>query len=218
MARTSPARVGAPPPKLSLEVLVAAAAEIAVDEGVEAVSMRKLADRCGVGVMTLYGYVRTKEELLGALADRFLSEIPMPPDDAPWTEQVAALFGSVRDVMLAHPALAPILATQRIDGTAAYRGAELVFAALRAESVPDADILTAFAGLTSFTIGAVQREIGMAAQAGGASLPALAALPPADFPHVVALAGGLVARDPAKDFADGLRLILDGIATRAGGT
>ncbi|MCW3014234.1 MAG: Transcriptional regulator, TetR family [Solirubrobacterales bacterium] len=199
--------------KLSLEVLVDAAARIAVAEGVEAVSMRRLAERCGVGVMTLYGYVRTKEELLGALADRFLAEIRLPPPDAPWAEQLAVLFGSVREVMLAHPALIPIVATQRIDGAAAYRGAEVVFAALYAEGVPDGDVLAAFSALTAFTIGCVQREAGVSPEA-GAVLPALAALPPDEFPHVVSLTRALVSRDPARDFADGLRLIIDGIAAR----
>jgi AcrR family transcriptional regulator len=201
------------PTKLSVEALVDAAAEIAMAEGVEAVSMRRLAERCGVGVMTLYGYVRTKEELLGALADRFLAEISLPAADGPWQERIAALFGSVREVMLAHPALVPIVATQRIDGTAAYRGAELVFAALHAEGLPDGDVLAAFNALTSFTVGCVQREGGVDPEA-GASLPALAALPPDEFPHVVGLTQALVARDAAHDFADGLRLIIDGIATR----
>jgi AcrR family transcriptional regulator len=147
--------------KLSLEALVDAAEDIATRDGVDAVSMRRLAEHCGVGAMTIYGYVRTKEELLGALADRFLGEIDLPDHGAPWQEQVAAVFGSVRDVMLAHPALTPILAGQRVDVTSAYRGAEVVFGALRGAGLADEDVVTAFRALAAFTVGSVQREIGV---------------------------------------------------------
>lgn len=198
-------------PKLNLDLVIDTAVQIAAAEGVEALTMRRLADRCGVGVMTLYGYVRTKEELLGLLADRFLSEIELPDPAAPWREQLTELFESVRAVMLAHPALAPIVAGQRIDSRSAYRGAEAVFAALRAEGMSAPDVLTAFTTLTAFTVGSVQRELGIKVPA---SLPALAALPAEEFPHLAELAGAFVTRDPRGEFRRGLRLLLDGLAAR----
>jgi AcrR family transcriptional regulator len=198
--------------KLSLHTLVDAAEELATRDGIDALSMRRLAEHCGVGAMTIYGYVRTKEDLLGALADRFLSEIEMPAADVSPRDQVADVFGSVRQVMLAHPALTPILAGQRVDGTSAYRGAEVVFGALRDIGLADDDVITAFRALTAFTVGSVQREIGILS--GESSLPRLAALPADDFPNVTSLAGPLAARDPADDFARGLRMLIDGIAPR----
>src|SRR5882757_3674512 len=108
--------------RLTLESIVDAAAELIDADGLDALTMRRLAERCGVGAMTLYGYVRTKEELLGALADRFLSEIERPPvDDVAWGEQVASIFRSVRHTFLDHPELARIVALQPLHGVAAYR-------------------------------------------------------------------------------------------------
>jgi AcrR family transcriptional regulator len=196
--------------KLSLDTLVSAAEEIAARDGLDALSMRRLAEHCGVGAMTIYGYVRTKEELLGALADRFLAEIEMPDASAPWQDQVADVFRSVREVMLAHPALAPILGSQRVDVTSAYRGAEVVFRALRGAGVADEDIVTAFRALAAFTVGAVQREIGV--RGSDAALPRLATLPAAEFPTVASVAATLAARDPAEDFERGLGLLIAGIA------
>lgn len=201
-------------PKLNFETLADAAADIATEEGIGALTMRRLAERCGVGVMTIYGYVRTKEEILAVLADRYIAEIDLPEPTMRWQDQLATLYRSVRDVMLAHPMLVPIIANQRLDGRSAYRGAEVVCSALRATGMSDPDVLTAFATLTSFTVGSVQRELGTKE---ATSRPGLAALPAAEFPNVVALFGPLVAREAAQDFSDGLQLVIDAIASRVPG-
>ncbi|ORV54300.1 hypothetical protein AWC05_16945 [Mycobacterium florentinum] len=196
---------------MSLEALVDAAADIADADGIDAVTMRRLAERCGVGVMTIYGYIRTKEQLLAVLADRYLAEIDMPDPDMAWQDQMVTLFRSVREVMLKHPTLVPIIANQRLDTTAAYRGAEVVCAALRAVGMPDRDVITSFATLTSFTVGSVQREL---AAMDSAARPVLAALPVAEFPNVVSLFGPLVTGDPGQHFCDGLQMVIGAIDTR----
>jgi AcrR family transcriptional regulator len=201
--------------RLTLEAIVDAAAELVAAEGFEALSMRRLAKQCGVGAMTLYGYVRTKEELLAALADRFFGEVELPlADDGPWQEQVAHVFRSVRRVFLDHPELLPIVATQRLEGIAAYRGAEAIFAALRTAGLDDQEVVNAFDALTAFTIGSVQRETGLRTRGGGA-LPGIGQLPAEEFSHVIRLAGPLVTRDPERDFEAGLDLLIRGIETLA---
>jgi AcrR family transcriptional regulator len=198
-------------PKVNLEALVEAAADIASVDGIDAVTMRRLAERCGVGVMTIYGYVRTKEELLAVLADRYLAEIELPDPAIRWQERLMALYCSVRDVMLTHPTLVPIIANQRLDSRSAYRGAEVVCAALRATGMHDREVITSFATLTSFTVGSVQREL---AAMESAARPGLASLPAAEFPTVVSLFGPLIAGDAEQNFRDGLQLVIDAIATR----
>jgi AcrR family transcriptional regulator len=199
---------------LTLDAIVDAALEVVSEDGFEALSMRRLAARLGVGAMTLYGYVRTKEELLGELANRFLAEIELPGSNLPWQRRVAAVFEGVRDVFLKHPALIPIAATQRIDTPAAYRGAEVVFAALVEAGLSDADVIAAFDALTSFTVGATQRESGVPARS-GTSLAGIGRLDPEGYPHVVRLAGRLATRDSASDFEAGLALLISGIAAGA---
>jgi AcrR family transcriptional regulator len=200
-----------PAPKVKLEALVDAAADIASADGIDAVTMRRLAERCGVGVMTIYGYVRTKEELLAVLADRYLAEIELPNPAMQWQDQLVALYRSLREVMLKHPTLAPIIANQRLDRRSAYRGAEVVCAALRATGMRDREVITSFATLTSFTVGSVQREL---AAMDSDARPGLAFLPEAEFPNVVALFGPLVTGDAEQNFCDGLQLVIDAIATR----
>lgn len=209
--RRGPGEVGVAVPKMSIEALVEAAAEIASADGIDAVTMRLLAERCGVGVMTIYGYIRTKEQLLAILAERYLAEIDLPNPDMGWQDQLVTLFHSVREVMLKHPALVPIIANQRLDTRAAYRGAEVVCAALRAVGMSDREVITSFATLTSFTVGSVQREL---AALESAERPGLASLPVGEFPNVVSLFGPLVTGDAEQNFANGLQLVIDAIALR----
>lgn len=191
-----------------------AAAELIEAEGFEALTMRRLAERCGVGAMTLYGYVRTKEELLGALADRALAEVELPDDEGlTWQEQVAAVFRSVRRAFLKHPELAQIVVTQPIDGVAAYRGAEVIFTALERAGLSDEKAIVAFETLTSFTAGFTSREAarGPLSKKVGDRLRWIRALPADEFSHVVGRAGLLAARDSDSQFEEGLAMVIRGI-------
>jgi AcrR family transcriptional regulator len=198
---------------LTLDEIVDAAAELVAADGFEALSMRRLATRLGVGAMTLYGYVRTKEELLGELADRVLAEIELPPARLAWGERVKRILRSVREVFLAHPELIPIVANQRIDGSAAYRGAEVMFDALQQAGVGDESIVSVFDAMVSFTIGSAEREAGL--RRGGQSLPGIRQLEPQLHPHTIRLAGLLATRDPERDFELGLDLLIGGLEALA---
>jgi AcrR family transcriptional regulator len=199
---------------LTLDEIVDAAAELVAADGFEALSMRRLATRLGVGAMTLYGYVRTKEELLGELANRVLAGIELPPARLAWDERVKRILRSVREVFLAHPELIPIVANQRIDGSAAYRGAEVMFDALQQAGVGDESIVSVFDAMVSFTIGSAEREAGL--RRGGQSLPGIRQLEPGLHPHTIRLAGLLATRDPERDFELGLDLLIGGIERLAG--
>jgi AcrR family transcriptional regulator len=205
--------------RLTLETIVDAAAELIDADGLDALTMRRLAERCGVGAMTLYGYVRTKEELLAALADRFLAEIERPSvDDVAWEEQVASIFRSVRHTFLDHPELARIVALQPLHGVAAYRGAEVVLGAFASAGLSEREAVDAFEALTSFTAGFTLREAARAVAAGQPPDPLLAirGLPPAEFTHVLGVVGQLVTRDDDRQFEDGLALLIAGISARLG--
>jgi AcrR family transcriptional regulator len=177
--------------------------------------MRRLAKECGVGAMTLYGYVRTKDEVLEALANRLFRTLELPADDTlPWRERVALVLRSVRSAFLVHAELVPVLAAQRLGGVEAYRGAESLFRALQAAGLEDRQAVHAFDALVSFTIGSVQREVGLD-RADRAQYPGLRTLDRDEFPHIIRLAGHLVTGDPEASFNAGLDLLIAGIAGSA---
>jgi AcrR family transcriptional regulator len=205
--------------ELTRDDVIDAAAELVAELGYAGLNMRSLAERCGVATMTLYRHVRTKEDLLGALADRVLGDLVLPtPRRRPtWQEEIRGVFRSVHDLLLEHPELVEIAARQHVAGEAAYRGAEVVLGALRRAGIEGEDAASAFATLFAFTLGFVQQQAQSAAE--GASLARRASvlerLPVDDFENLSRLGGVFLLRHSDRHFEDGLDVIIRGLASKA---
>jgi AcrR family transcriptional regulator len=195
---------------LTPERVVEEAAALVDEAGIDALNMRVLAERLGVSAMTPYRFVGSKEQLLARLADRFMGEVELPAGGS-WEDRVRGVFRSVRRVLLRHPALATIVATQRVNGPASYQGAEVVLAALDQAGLPDEVAVSAFASLTAFTVGFAQREVAGAREQLPERMATLGLLEAAEFPHVTRSAGRLLARDSEQHFETGLDLLIGGI-------
>ncbi|AEE47176.1 TetR/AcrR family transcriptional regulator [Cellulomonas fimi] len=94
---------GAARPPLSRERVLDAAVALADAEGLDAVSMRRLAQDLGVVPMAIYKHVAHKDELLDGMADRVVAAIPPTDADLPWRDALRARVLDARDVMLRHP-------------------------------------------------------------------------------------------------------------------
>ena len=88
---------------LSEERVLLAAIALADEEGIESLSMRKLADRLGVKAMSLYNHVANKDALLDGIVDAVWDEISLPDPATDWKVQVRTLAISTHDVLLQHP-------------------------------------------------------------------------------------------------------------------
>jgi AcrR family transcriptional regulator len=93
-------------PRLTRDEITAAAIQVADTDGFGAVSMRRIADELGAGTMTLYHYVRTKDELLTLVNDAVMGEVVVPddvaiPDD--WRDALVMIAHRTRDTLLRHP-------------------------------------------------------------------------------------------------------------------
>jgi TetR/AcrR family transcriptional regulator, tetracycline repressor protein len=84
---------------LSRERILEAGLALAAEEGLEALSMRRLAQALDVWPMALYRYFRDKDELLDALVARATDEIERPPTDGSWREQMRDLLGATREAL-----------------------------------------------------------------------------------------------------------------------
>jgi TetR/AcrR family transcriptional regulator, tetracycline repressor protein len=203
--------------ELTRQVIVDAAAALVADRGYAGLTMRALAQRCGVPTMTLYRYVRTKEDLLGALADRVLGQLELPePGTLSWQEELAAVFRSVHDLLLANPDIAQVAARQPVAGEAAYRGAEVVLDALRRAGIEGEAAASAFATLFSFTLGFVQQQLLSSAPGSLARRQAvIERLPLDDYENLSRLSAVFLLRSSDRHFQDGLDLIIRGLETKA---
>jgi AcrR family transcriptional regulator len=102
-----------PKQALTVERIVQAGIEIADAEGLAAVSMRRVADRLGVGAMSLYTYVPSKTELVDVMFDRALGAGPPVESAGGWREQLTAIARSTWDTYQRHPWLLQVMALSR---------------------------------------------------------------------------------------------------------
>lgn len=92
-------------PRFTRDEIAETAVRIADAEGIDALSMRRLAAELGAGTMTLYHYVRTKDELLTLVTDAVMAEVVLPADQLPddWRAAVTAIAHSSRAALERHP-------------------------------------------------------------------------------------------------------------------
>jgi AcrR family transcriptional regulator len=135
------------PPRFSREQLARVAFEIADQEGFGAVSMRRVAQQLGAGTMTLYNYVRTKDELVALMDDHLMGELLVPDEELarPWREALSAILHRSYRLRVQHPWSLTALRNAGL-GPNAVRHAEQTLTAL--ETSP-------FAGEGKFTVLAV---------------------------------------------------------------
>ncbi|MEU0060952.1 TetR/AcrR family transcriptional regulator C-terminal domain-containing protein [Streptomyces sp. NPDC006334] len=153
-------------PAYSREAITAAAVALADAEGLEAVTMRKVAAQVGAGVMSLYSYAPDKETLLNLMVDHVSGELPStdtPTGD--WRADLKAIARLQRSHMLRHPWLPAALSTRRVPGPNTLAFLEHALAALRPTGLDGAAKLEVFAQLTAFVAGHVAHEIAQAAAA-----------------------------------------------------
>jgi AcrR family transcriptional regulator len=199
---------------VSRAAIVDAAAALVAEHGYEGLNMRALAEQFGVAPMTLYRHVRTKEDLLAALADRMLAQLEIPPP-GDWQADLRMIFKSLHRLLLANPELAEIAIRRPIAGQNAYRGAERVLDALGRGGLTGDAAVSAFSALTVYTQGFALQQIHTSSHAElGDRLAVFELLPAEEFPLVKATGTKFLLRDSDRHFEDGLNALLRGLAPR----
>jgi AcrR family transcriptional regulator len=142
-------------PPLSRERIVATAVELLDDQGFDGLTMRRLADRLGSGVMSLYWHVDNKEEVFDQALDSVL-EYRGPPqivESQDWRGEVVHMLEDWRASMLRHPWSASLL-PRRALGPNILSRLELLSKTLSGAGVADADLNVAIWSLWNYVMGA----------------------------------------------------------------
>jgi len=227
--RTGSAARRAPPgpkPGLTRSAVVEAALAIADAEGLEGVSMRRIAGALGVAPMGLYRYFANKDALLGALYDAALGGYdPRAHARGDWRARLASAFGWFRRALVSHPAVLPLAARHAGIGQTSDRISEHVLALLREVAVDDAEAARAFFALVGYVVGFAILEhaaLGQRRAAGIAdadewlrlSRLRFEALPKSEYPSLVATAEHIGSYWTDAQFEDGLGRLLDSVRPR----
>jgi TetR/AcrR family tetracycline transcriptional repressor len=130
-----------------------AAHELVASAGVDALTMRALADRLGVHPNTLYSHVASKGELEEALLDGLLADVAVPAGAGDWRGGVVAVMRSSYDVLLAHPELVPLYLGRGSRGQNARRLGDVTLDLLAQGGITGPPAAEALSVLIVYTIG-----------------------------------------------------------------
>ena len=201
--------------KLSKQRVVLEAVGLADREGVDGLSMRRLAAVLGAGAMSLYHYVANKEELLDAMIDIVFEEIELPTDATDWQSAMRQRAISTRQVLARHPWAIGLLESRTSPGPANLRHHEAVTACLRRAGFSVVMATHANWLLDSYVYGFALQESSLPFDTADEFADTtedvfLPQLPPDQFPYLNESAAALVAAgyDPAEEFIFGLDLVL----------
>ncbi|MGI5273451.1 TetR/AcrR family transcriptional regulator [Nonomuraea sp. CA-218870] len=224
MRSDQPAR--GPRPAFSRSQLTEAAVRVADAEGLDAISMRRLATEIGSGTMSLYRYVSGKDEVIDLMVDAVAMEF-LPPDvpSGDWRADLRALAVRTRQATHRHPWMARVTATRQSAGPNGVRALDRSLAMVDGLGLSVDAMLTVVGAVIAYVNGYVAAELGelearrrtgldvqqwMARQA-----PYITTLVESgDYPLFarVVSESGRELMDPDERFGYGLDRLLDGIA------
>ncbi|WP_433346660.1 TetR/AcrR family transcriptional regulator [Micromonospora sp. CA-111912] len=148
-----PRRTSRTGPPLSRERIVAEAVALLDAEGVEGLTMRRLAQRLDAGPTTLYWHVSAKEDVVDLALDQIFGEVRLPADAGDWADDVRALLTGWRAAMVRHPWSAALIGRPLLGPNVLTR-TEHLQAALRRGGLVEPHLGAATHALANYVIGA----------------------------------------------------------------
>ena len=223
---------GSRKPRFTRDQIAAAALAITDKEGFDALSMRRIAEALGAGTMTLYYYVRTKDDLLSLMSDALMAEVVAHSTPLPghWRAALETIAHATRDTFARHPWALHELEGVRSGGPNELRHIEHSLAAVESLPLPVAVRLELISIVDDFVFGSVlsNREQLAIDPSATRAINDLTKqhLSSGDYPHLESLIAG---REPSEAFVDfatkmaatgrferGLAMLLDGFAAKYG--
>ena len=206
-------------PALTREGIVAAAVQVMQAEGLDRVTMRRLAQELDTGAASLYVYVRNTAELHAAMLEQLLGQVDLSPVTAAgdWRDRLIKILTSYTSILFGQPGLAQSVLVTRPSGPAYLSLAEAILALLSAGGVPSAraawavDLLLHFATSTAAEQCTRHRTAG-ADEDEDALAEALRDAPSDTFPQIAALGAELMSGTGPDRLTWGFRVLISGIA------
>jgi AcrR family transcriptional regulator len=203
---------------LSRERVLRVAFERTDKDGIESLSMRKLAQELGVEAMSLYRHVRNKGEIVDGMIDLVFGEIGLPPLGLDWKTAMRQRAISAREVLARHPWAIGLMESRSTPGPATLQHHDAVIGCLREAGFSIAMAAHAYSVLDSYIYGFALQQASLPFKTSDEAVEVADSIRRqfhADaYPHLTELTVQHVLQ-PGYDYADefefGLDLILDGL-------
>ena len=189
---------------LSRARVLDAAVKLADEQGLPALSMRKLAAELGVEAMSLYNHLPNKAAMLSGMLERMLEGLDIPAEPGlAWTDRLRRGATSFLAVHRAHPSFIQLLTSQHIHTGSALAPTEAVLGIFRQAGFDSADASRAYQALIGYVLGFIlQQDVGTI----GLSCCGLG--------EACAHAGPAGSGDTESDFQFGLDMVLFGLEAK----
>jgi AcrR family transcriptional regulator len=208
---------------LDRALIVSTAIRIADNEGLEALSMRRLAQELGAGATSLYRHVANKDELLDLAVDEILGEVVFEDDAAlDWQQRAADLTRAIRATLRRHPGIAMLFGYRVTRGPNALRVADRLLEILRSAGLRDAQLGLAYQAVTTWAVAFGGIDSRNAARPGSDRQTSeqqqeiieqmLSALPGERYPNLATMFSHGAELTADAQFEYGLRALISGIS------
>ncbi|MFI5778949.1 TetR/AcrR family transcriptional regulator C-terminal domain-containing protein [Nocardia sp. NPDC051570] len=214
-------------PPVTRETVLAAALEIVDRDGVDGLSMRRLADAVGRDPMVIYRHVPNKAAVLDGVAEVVFAQLSVDVTDPDWMAQLRSVARDFRKLALEHPRAVPLMVTRPLAtplglrSQAVLRPLEDILALLTRAGFSGADALHVYRVLFGFLSGHVLNElqeiVERPEETDALLRLGLYRLPIGEFPLLRELAPVLAAYDGAAELERGLDILLTGLAENSTG-
>lgn len=177
-------------------------------QGLEAFSLRKLAQRLNCEAMSLYHHFRNKDAILNAATDRLIDGLPLPDDALPPVERLRAIARSWRQLARTYPAFFRYLGLHRLNSEAGVRFLDHVMATLESTGLDTESAARLFRALNYFLLGAGLDETAGYGHGPSADEPVSDARIARDFPALARAGQYFQSSQFDETFEWGLSLLL----------
>ena len=207
------------PSRLSRERVLGAAIKIADRDGVDALTMRRLADELGAGAMSVYYHVASKDDLLGGMVDLVVRKMELADAGPDWKGALKRTATSAHDVLRQHPWATALLLSGQGSSDARMRYMDAMLGCLRRAGFSPELTDLAYHALDSHIMGFTLWLVGISAgmERLGPVSNALDLFDAHELPHLAEhVQQHLRERQPGEQgaFEFGLDLVLDGVERR----
>jgi TetR/AcrR family tetracycline transcriptional repressor len=197
-------------PRLSPERILRVALDLTQREGLDGLSMRRLAQELDVWPMAVYRYFRDKDELLDAMLGAAADGVTIPPERGPWREQMSELLHEVRRTLGTHSSALGLPAGRVLLSAGGLRISDAGLRILGRAGLEPREAAQAWGALFGYAVGFPTFE----SDARQARV-AIAGLPEDEYPALSAAAEAFVASGESEaQFEYGLECLLDGLEAR----
>ena len=201
---------------LSRSEIVRCALDLAERDGLEKLSLHKIAAGVGVKTMSLYNHVADKSDVLDAMSDQILAEVEIPEvDEMSWEDGIVELSSAFRATAMRYPHSAPLVLVRRLNAPSVLPVVDAALRTLHRAGLDPAAAVHALRTIIAFLVGSLLREVATRSTGSVTAATVIASpeaqLLAAGLPSVAESAAELAVCDHDAEFRFGLGLLVESL-------